>query len=90
MSLATVTQAAAYFMRRNRKSRVIVDNLTQWTPGLTVTAGQYVKSYGKAYRATNSGTTGTMAPTALQGDQSDGAIIWNANAQIFLESPPTP
>lgn len=51
-----------------------------WAPGVAVTAGAIWRSQGNYYQATNSGTTGTVIPSHVEGVMSDGSastcILW--------------
>jgi hypothetical protein len=68
--------AGLFYARKNNRSRAMVDALTPWSPGLAVTTGEYVQSFGLPYVATNSGTTGATAPNGTSGNISDGTITW--------------
>lgn len=88
-------QAGMYYARRNRLARSVVQNLTVWSAGLSVTAGQYVQHAGNAYKALGTGTTGATPPTLARGEQSDGTITWvYVDPQIFSDyvynAPATP
>lgn len=88
-------QAGMYYARRNRRARVIIQNLTAWSKNLSVTAGQYVQNAGSAYKALGTGTTGATPPTVSHGEQSDGTITWAyVDPQIFADfvfsAPATP
>lgn len=89
-------QAALYRARRNHKLNALVGTLTPWSHDLTVTAGQFVQSFGQAYQATSSGTTGTIAPSGVKPLKiSDGAVYWiftnnKALLQYLGTTPPTP
>jgi hypothetical protein len=71
------TQGALLRNRNRRITRQILQSLTPWTTGLTVTAGQYVSSENGTtpWLAQNSGVTGATAPTG-QGVVSDGVVLW--------------
>jgi hypothetical protein len=74
-------QAAMYRNRRRRLARVILQALTPWATGLTVTAGQYVSGEnGTAlFKATTSGVTAGTGPL------SDGGVTWvRADIQSLL------
>jgi hypothetical protein len=73
-------QAGLYYARKNTRARVRVSNLTPWSAGLVitsgmVTAGTYVQSFGQAYIATSSGTTGATAPSGNSASY-DGGVHW--------------
>jgi hypothetical protein len=58
-----------------------------WRAAVAITAGANVYSEGKWYKATNSATTGTVAPTHTEGVISDGAVLWrymHANRTVYL------
>lgn len=76
-NLSATTQGALLRMRNRRMTRVILQSLTRWSPGLVVTEGQYVSSENgtSPWLAQNSGTTGATAPTGA-GLQSDGVVTW--------------
>jgi len=89
MSIGTQGQAAAWRIRRYNRSRIFTANLTLWSSGLSVSAGDYVQSFGLAWQARNSGTTGATAPTNAQANTvSDGAITWK-HVALLLVQPPT-
>lgn len=71
-------QAGLYYARRNRLSRQIIQGLTPWSAGLSVTAGQYVQNAGNAYEALNTATTGSSSagPQQPSGQFSDGGVTW--------------
>jgi hypothetical protein len=77
MALSTQVQGALLRMRNRRITRVILQSLTPWSPGLVVTAGEYVSSENgtSPWLATSSGTTGALAPTG-QGAFNDGGVEW--------------
>jgi hypothetical protein len=77
MGLSAQVQGALLRMRNRRLTRLILQGLTPWSSGLTVTTGDYVSSENgtSAWRATSSGTSGTNAPTG-QGAFNDGAVSW--------------
>lgn len=81
------TQGALLRNRNRRITRQILQSLTPWTTGLTVTAGQYVSSENgtSPWVARNSGVTGATAPTG-QGAVSDGVVTWvRADIQSLLQ-----
>ena len=89
--------AGLYYARRLRRARVVQGNLTAWSAGLSVSAGQYVQNVGLAFQAQNSGTTGHDAPTQNAGAFEDGSpgITWTAVPttafiDYILTAPPTP
>jgi hypothetical protein len=69
-------QAGMFWARRNTRARAAVQALTPWSSGLTITAGEYVQSFGSAYIAITSGTTGSTAPSGTTGNINDGGITW--------------
>lgn len=75
--ISTQTQGALYRSRRRRLSRLILQSLTPWSSGLSVSAGQYVSSENatSAWVAQSSGTTGASEPTG-QGSFNDGGVTW--------------
>ena len=88
MSIAAQTQAATWRMRRANRSRVFTQNLTPWSSGLTVVAGDYVQSFGLAWEALTSGVTGATAPNnETKNTVSDGAVIWS-HTPLLLTQPP--
>jgi hypothetical protein len=95
MSTATV-QAALYRARRRSYARRLADGLTVWQAGLSVTAGQYVRTATASlvtiavFIATSSGTTGALSP--VPGSfvaQSDGGVDWQLvdSTQVLLTLP---
>lgn len=48
-----------------------------WAAGQTVTSGDYTFYNGNYYTATNSGVTGSTAPTHTSSTASDGSITWS-------------
>lgn len=86
MSFSATQQGALYRARRRRLARVLLQRLTAWAPGQTVSAGDYVSSEAgtAAFVAGNSGVTGAgPAPSGPQA--SDGAITWTrADTQSLL------
>ncbi len=69
-------QAGMYYARKRRRARRIIQSLTPWSAGLSVTQGHYVSYLDNAYQALSSGTTGSTPPTNYSGRQSDGTITW--------------
>lgn len=87
-------QGALLRARNRRRSRVILQGLTEWESGLAVTQDDYVSSENGTtpWQAQNSGTSGAgPAPTGT-GLQSDGAVTWLRvdipSLLRFLNSPP--
>jgi hypothetical protein len=81
------TQAAAWKMRRANRSRFYTSQATPWSAGLVVTAGDIVQSHQLAWKALNSGTTGTSAPNNSSGAASnDGAVTW-VHVPLLLVAP---
>lgn len=67
-----------YHMRRRRRmANIVLQQLTPWSSGLDVTAGDYVSSESgnSPWLATSSGTTGDRPPYG-QGAFSDGGVDW--------------
>jgi hypothetical protein len=86
MGLSAQTQGALLRMRNRRVARQILQSLTAWSTGLTVTEGEYVSSENgtSPWLATSSGTTGATAPTG-QGAFNDGGVQWvRADIQSLL------
>ena len=87
-------QGAMYRARRSHRANGVVGTLKAWSHGLVVTEGQYVQSYGQAYQAQNSGTTGTIAPSGVGAViVSDGVVHWlfvNNKAFLTNQTPSTP
>jgi len=56
----------------------LVDIVTQWESGKSITAGNRRRSDGKTYEAINSATTGVNKPTHSIGSQYDGdtGVLW--------------
>ena len=82
--------------RKRRIARQILQSLTPFSAGLSVSQGDYVSSENvtSAWQAQNSGTSGATAPTGT-GLQSDGTIQWlRVDMQSLLayqyQQPPTP
>ncbi len=87
MALSRGMQGALYYARRRRLALTVMQKLTPWANGLTVTAGDYVTSEnGNApFLATTSGTTGTTAPAGT-GAIYDGGVHWvRADIQSLLQ-----
>jgi hypothetical protein len=81
-------QAALFFMRKNKRARAAVGNLTAWSHPLAVTATHYVQNVGNAYQAQNTGTTGSTPPTHTRGIVSDGVINWLfVDSKLFANAP---
>lgn len=76
MAYSRGQQAGMYYARRQRLARIVLQGLPQWTTGVVTAAGHYVQNIDMAYVSINSGTTGATAPVQTQGQQSDGAVIW--------------
>lgn len=86
-NLSATTQGALLRNRNRRMTRIILQNLTPWSPGLVVTAGQYVSSEnGTApWLATSSGISGATAPTGPMRTFNDGGVTWvRADIQSLL------
>ncbi len=84
-------QAATWRMRRANRSRVFILGCTEWTPGLFVTAGDVVQSYGLAFTAQNSGTTaGATAPNNSAGALfvDGGGVQWLHTPLLLVQPPP--
>jgi hypothetical protein len=82
------TQAAAWRIRRDTRSRRYTQHLTPWSAGLPVTIGDYVQSAGLAWQAQNTGITGAVAPGNESGNTvSDGAVRWS-HIMLLLTQPP--
>jgi len=94
IKLSSTRQGAMYRIRRSHRANGVVGTLTAWSHGLVVNEGQYVQSYGQAYQAQNSGTTGATAPSGVESViVSDGVIHWLfVNNKTFLtnQTPSTP
>ncbi len=90
MSIAAALQAARFTIRKNRRSRQFISVLVPWSPGLSVTQGDVVSSFGIAWMANSSGVTGTIAPAVGGNDQAfDGAIYWTRQWRLLV-APLTP
>jgi hypothetical protein len=74
-------QYSAWRIRRNNDARKLLNGLTPFSPGLSVTQGDFIQSVGLCYQAQNSGTSGASAPTQTTGTYNDGAISW-----LFFET----
>lgn len=90
-ALTPIMQAALYYNRRRRLSRVILASLTPWRVGLVVTAGMYVSGDGGTtpYLATTAGTTAGTGPT------TDTGVSWTRQdvpslLQFLNTGAPTP
>jgi len=80
-------QAALYYARRRRLALTVMQTLTPWSVGLSVTEGQYVTSEnGNApFQATSTGVTGSTAPVGT-GAINDGGVNWvRADIQSLLQ-----
>lgn len=66
-----------YYARRRRKANLILQSLTPWDSGLTVSVGDYVSSENgtSPWIATTAGTSGSSPPTG-QGAFNDGGVSW--------------
>lgn len=87
MAVSRAQQAGLYYARRRRLALSVMQKLTPWAHGLTVTEGQYVTSENGVapFLATSSGTTGTTAPAGT-GAISDGGVNWvRADIQSLLQ-----
>jgi hypothetical protein len=69
-------QAALYYLRRNRRGRVAVQALTPLESGVSKSSGAYVQSFGSAFVAITSGTTGATAPRGTGSTVNDGGVMW--------------
>ena len=70
-------QAGLYYARKNRVARLLAQQCTPWSSGLTISAaGLYVTNVGLVFQSLGPGVTGSAAPTISQGQVSDGNILW--------------
>lgn len=77
----TLTASAALFTAADvtkviRLEQKAVDINNQWEVSKSVAAGLILRSDGKNYMATNSGTTGSVRPVHTYGTRSDGVVYW--------------
>ncbi len=82
--MTAASQSAMYFSRRRSKSRRYVGALSPWSPGLNITAGMAVQSFGLGYVAANSGVTGAGPAQSGNGQSNDGAITWNYQFLVLV------
>ncbi|HUZ34020.1 MAG TPA: hypothetical protein VMV19_18215 [Xanthobacteraceae bacterium] len=86
--------AGLKYARLNRMARVTVQNLTPWSAGLVVSAGEYITNVSLAYQALNSGTTaGTQGPTQYGQFTDAGGVTWlfvPTQAFVRIPNPATP
>lgn len=88
--IGAAQQAAAWRIRRYNRSRNFTENCTTWSAGLNVQAGDVVQSYGLAWTAQNSGTTGGATPPNNSAGASftdGGGVVWN-HTPLLLTQPP--
>jgi hypothetical protein len=87
MAYTAAQQGGLYRARKRRLGRVLLQGLTQWTPGLTVAEGEYVSANNQTqcWLATSSGVTGATQPSG-QGAFDDGGVSWViSNIQSLLQ-----
>jgi len=77
----TLTASTSVFVADDIGSLIRLDQevLTSsepWVTGTAYTSGDYVRSEGKEYKATNSSTSGTDIPAHTRGTVSDGGVQW--------------
>lgn len=82
-SSVTLTASAATFASTDvgelfYLEKQAINVLPQWSPGITVTAGDTYRAGTNTYIALNGGTTGTVTPTHTTGVTADGnpGISW--------------
>lgn len=89
MTITRAQQAALYYARRRRLALSILQKLTPWSEGLSVTEGQYVSSGGAPFIASHDGTTGPNAPFGqvfVDGYDGSGGVTWvRADTQSLLQ-----
>jgi hypothetical protein len=77
----TITASASVFTADDVGSLIRIDQevvtaTAPWVTGTAYTAGNYVRSEGKEYKAANSATSGTTIPSHTSGTVSDGGVNW--------------
>jgi hypothetical protein len=82
MGQSRASQAARYRMTRQRLARQICAALTQYAPGLVLTAGTILGAYNGtcAYEAQNDGTTTGSIPTGVE-----PPLTFNDSAVTFIK-----
>jgi hypothetical protein len=59
-----------------RLDQEVLTSSLPWVASTVYTAGDYVRSEGKEYKAANSATSGTSIPAHTSGTVSDGGVQW--------------
>lgn len=77
----TLTASASIFTADDVGSIIRIDQevitaTNPWVTGTPYTAGDYVRSEGKEYKAATSGTSGTSIPAHTSGTVTDGGVEW--------------
>lgn len=77
----TITASASVFTADDVGSIIRVDQeeitaTNPWKASTSYTSGDYVRSEGKEYKATNSATSGETIPSHTAGTVSDGGVDW--------------
>ena len=77
----TVTASTSVFTASDIGSLIRIDQeeitaSLPWKTGTAYNSGDFVRSEGKEYEATNSATSGTTIPSHTSGTVSDGAVTW--------------
>jgi hypothetical protein len=95
MSQSPQSQGARFRNTKMRKARQILQGLTPWSAGLSVTECDYVsaESGNAAFIAGSTGVTGATSPTGQV--TSDGVIVWTradiaSLLQFLYTGAPTP
>jgi hypothetical protein len=94
MAITRSQQAALYYARRRRLALTVMQTLTPWAEGLTVTKGQYVVHGDAPFLSTSGGTAGSTAPVGF-GASNDGGVGWvrvdiQSLLQFLYKGAPTP
>jgi len=77
----TITASSSIFVADDVGSIIRIDQETitatdPWEASTSYNSGDYVRSEGKEYKASNSATSGTTIPSHTSGTVSDGGVDW--------------
>ena len=84
----TITASASIFKAGHvgsifRIDQEIITSTNEWETGVAYTAGQYVRSEGKEYKAATTGTSGTSIPAHTTGTVTDGGVEWEYSSPAY-------